>query len=163
MFIYVFRLYWKTVAETTFHQVDVAVPAYTIDNLSPNSQYIIYIVAISKNGKSLPSETLIAWTDPAYPAFVEVRCIYIIYSNIKINLSKVHEHERNLKFVWEWNSELNNVGNSIIFLEKLILRNILIKWWFNYFSFESKKFLQAIFKQFTYVYNILVNHFKHAM
>lgn len=62
-------------AETSFHQVDVAVPAYTVDNLSPNSQYIVYIVAISKNGKSLPSETLIAWTDPAYPAFVEVRTI----------------------------------------------------------------------------------------
>lgn len=59
----------------TVHQVDVAVPAYTIDNLSPNSQYIVYIVAMSKNGKSLPSETLIAWTDPAYPAFVEVRVI----------------------------------------------------------------------------------------
>lgn len=67
-----YRLFWKTVAETTFRQVDVAVPAYTVDGLSPNSQYIVYIVAVSKNGKSLPSETLIAWTDPAYPAFVEV-------------------------------------------------------------------------------------------
>lgn len=76
MCIYVFRLYWKTVAQTSFQQVDVAVPAYTVDTLSPNSQYIVYIVAISKNGKSLPSETLIAWTDPAYPAFVEV-CIQI--------------------------------------------------------------------------------------
>lgn len=72
MRIYECRLYWKTVADTSFHEVDVAVPAYTIDNISPNSQYIVYIVALSKNGKSLPSETLIAWTDPAYPAFVEV-------------------------------------------------------------------------------------------
>lgn len=70
------RLYWKTVADTYFHQVDVAVPVYTIDNLSPNSQYIVYIVAVAKNGNSLPSETLIAWTDPAYPAFVEVRSIF---------------------------------------------------------------------------------------
>jgi hypothetical protein len=78
MYLYsiLFRLYWKTVADTSFHQVDVPVPVYTIDNLSPNSQYIVYIVAMSKNGKSLPSETLIAWTDPAYPAFVEVRSIF---------------------------------------------------------------------------------------
>lgn len=73
------RLFWKTVAETTFHQVAVATPAYTLDNLQPNSQYIIYIVANSKNGKSLPSETLIAWTDPAYPAFVEVCSITHFY------------------------------------------------------------------------------------
>lgn len=79
MFIYTSRLYWKSVSETVFHQIDVAVPAYTVDNLSPNSQYIIYIVAMSKNGKSLPSETLIAWTDPAYPAFVEVCRITLQY------------------------------------------------------------------------------------
>jgi len=79
MFIYMSRLYWKSVSETVFHQIDVAVPAYTVDNLSPNSQYIIYIVAMSKNGKSLPSETLIAWTDPAYPAFVEVCRITLQY------------------------------------------------------------------------------------
>jgi hypothetical protein len=33
----------------------------------------VYVTAISEKGQSLPSETLIAWTDPAYPAFVEVR------------------------------------------------------------------------------------------
>lgn len=43
-----------------------------IENLNPNTQYIVYVTAISKKGESLPSETLIAWTDPAYPAFVEV-------------------------------------------------------------------------------------------
>lgn len=43
-----------------------------IENLNPNTQYIVYVSAISKKGESLPSETLIAWTDPAYPAFVEV-------------------------------------------------------------------------------------------
>lgn len=39
--------------------------------LVPNSQHIIYVVAIGKMGTSLPSETLVAWTDPALPAFVE--------------------------------------------------------------------------------------------
>ena len=43
-----------------------------IEGLSPNSQYIVYVIAISKAGPSLASETLIAWTDPAFPAFVEV-------------------------------------------------------------------------------------------
>jgi hypothetical protein len=44
-----------------------------IEGLNPNTQYIVYVTAISEKGQSLPSETLIAWTDPAYPAFVEVR------------------------------------------------------------------------------------------
>lgn len=54
-----------------------------IINLSPNTQYIIYVTAITEKGASMPSETLIAWTDPAYPAFVEVgafmfeRCVAI--------------------------------------------------------------------------------------
>nr|CAD7399847.1 unnamed protein product [Timema cristinae] len=46
-----------------------------VEGLSPNTQYIIYVTAVSKNGQSLPSETLIAWTDPAYPAFVEVQIL----------------------------------------------------------------------------------------
>lgn len=41
--------------------------------LVPNSQHAIYVVAVGKTGTSLPSETLVAWTDPALPAFVEVR------------------------------------------------------------------------------------------
>lgn len=43
-----------------------------IEKLKPNTQYIVYVTAISAKGQSAPSETLIAWTDPAYPAFVEV-------------------------------------------------------------------------------------------
>jgi hypothetical protein len=43
-----------------------------IDGLRPNTKYIVYVTAISRKGQSLPSETLVAWTDPAFPAFVEV-------------------------------------------------------------------------------------------
>lgn len=43
-----------------------------ISDLNPNTQYIVYVTAITEKGMSMPSETLIAWTDPAYPAFVEV-------------------------------------------------------------------------------------------
>ncbi len=66
------RLYWRGNSETTFHEIDTEVTTHMLENLSPNSQYIVYVIAISKNGQSSPSETLIAWTDPAFPAFVEV-------------------------------------------------------------------------------------------
>ena len=47
-----------------------------LTGLIPNTQYSLYSTAliISNNTKieSTPSETLISWTDPAFPAFVEV-------------------------------------------------------------------------------------------
>ena len=47
-----------------------------LTGLIPNTQYSLYSTAliISNDTKieSTPSETLIAWTDPAFPAFVEV-------------------------------------------------------------------------------------------
>ena len=43
-----------------------------LTNLKPNSQHIVYIVAIGEKGPSIPSETLVAWTDPAQPAYVDV-------------------------------------------------------------------------------------------
>ncbi|XP_052873386.1 Ig-like and fibronectin type-III domain-containing protein 1 [Anopheles cruzii] len=42
-----------------------------INGLLPNTQHIIYVVAIGAKGTSLPSETLVAWTDPALPAYVD--------------------------------------------------------------------------------------------
>ena len=56
--------------------------SYKISNLKPNSQYTIHAVAIAARSQATPgpaqivesraSETLLAWTDPAFPAFVEV-------------------------------------------------------------------------------------------
>lgn len=68
-----FRLYHKSTADETFQITNTTVTSHMIEGLNPNTQYIVYVTAISKKGQSLPSETLIAWTDPAYPAFVEVR------------------------------------------------------------------------------------------
>lgn len=68
------RLYHKSTADEKFQIVETSVTSHMIENLNPNTQYIVYVTAVSKKGQSLPSETLIAWTDPAYPAFVEV-CI----------------------------------------------------------------------------------------
>lgn len=68
-----FRLHHKSTADDDYHIVTTSVTSHTIEGLNPNTQYIVYVTAISEKGQSLPSETLIAWTDPAYPAFVEVR------------------------------------------------------------------------------------------
>lgn len=81
--MYVSSLFYKSSSDTFFVKVETTVTSRTIEGLRPNTQYIVYVTAISKKGQSLPSETLIAWTDPAYPAFVEV-CIKsnAIFSNI---------------------------------------------------------------------------------
>ena len=56
--------------------VETDVTTVQLKGLLPNTQYSLYSTAlvISNNTKieSTPSETLIAWTDPAFPAFVEV-------------------------------------------------------------------------------------------
>ncbi|CAH1112848.1 unnamed protein product [Psylliodes chrysocephalus] len=69
--IITYRIFHKSTAEDQFHIKNVTVTSYTISSLNPNTQYIVYIQAVSEKGLSMPSETLIAWTDPAYPAFVE--------------------------------------------------------------------------------------------
>ncbi|XP_018897907.2 Ig-like and fibronectin type-III domain-containing protein 1 isoform X1 [Bemisia tabaci] len=66
-----YRLYWKEHSESKFKVFETSVTYHMMDNLTPNTQYIAYIIAVSKKGPSLPSETLLAWTDPASPAFVE--------------------------------------------------------------------------------------------
>jgi hypothetical protein len=66
-------LHHKSTADDDYHIVTTSVTSHTIEGLNPNTQYIVYVTAVSEKGQSLPSETLIAWTDPAYPAFVEVR------------------------------------------------------------------------------------------
>jgi hypothetical protein len=48
-----------------------------LNRLTPNTQHIFYLSAIGAKGTSLPSETLVAWTDPALPAFVDVRKLFL--------------------------------------------------------------------------------------
>ncbi|XP_063243751.1 Ig-like and fibronectin type-III domain-containing protein 1 isoform X2 [Bacillus rossius redtenbacheri] len=73
-----YRLYYKSTADATYQIVETTVTSHMIVDLTPNTQYIIYVTAISKNGESQPSETLVAWTDPAYPAFVEPPTVHPI-------------------------------------------------------------------------------------
>lgn len=72
IFILLPRIHHKSTGEDSFTIIESSVTSHTFYNLTPNTQYIIYVTANSTHGKSMPSETLIAWTDPAYPAFVEV-------------------------------------------------------------------------------------------
>lgn len=65
-------VYHKSTADDSFQVTNTTLTFLNIENLKPNTQYIVYVTAVSAKGESAPSETLIAWTDPAYPAFVEV-------------------------------------------------------------------------------------------
>ncbi|XP_039279825.1 Ig-like and fibronectin type-III domain-containing protein 2 [Nilaparvata lugens] len=73
-----YKLFYKSGSENQFTMFETSVTTYILKNLTPNTQYIIYVIALSKKGASLPSETLIAWTDPAYPAFVEPPTVHPI-------------------------------------------------------------------------------------
>jgi hypothetical protein len=68
-----YRMFHKT--GNNFTIVDTKLLWVRLPNLLPNSQHIIYINAIGSKGTSLPSETLVAWTDPAIPAVIDVRKI----------------------------------------------------------------------------------------
>ncbi|CAH2247905.1 jg12255 [Pararge aegeria aegeria] len=69
-----YTLYYKMPSLTgqgNVTAISTSVPGHTLEKLTPNTQYVAWVKAHSDAGDSLPSETLLAWTDPAYPAFVE--------------------------------------------------------------------------------------------
>lgn len=69
-----YTLYFKMPSQTSqgnVTKISTSVPGHTLEKLTPNTQYVAWVKAHSDAGDSLPSETLLAWTDPAYPAFVE--------------------------------------------------------------------------------------------
>lgn len=67
-----FRIYHKGTANDKFELIQTRLLWVRLNNLTPNSQYIVYVVAQTRLGASLPSETLVAWTEPALSAFVDV-------------------------------------------------------------------------------------------
>lgn len=73
-----YRLYHKPAYENDYDVVETSLTSHMLEGLIPNSKYIIYIVAKTSSALSLPSETLIAWTDPVYPAFVEPPTVHPI-------------------------------------------------------------------------------------
>ncbi|XP_023310369.1 Ig-like and fibronectin type-III domain-containing protein 1 isoform X2 [Anoplophora glabripennis] len=76
--IITYKLYHKSTSEDQFHIKNCTITSYMIGSLNPNTQYIVYVQAVTDKGVSMPSETLIAWTDPAYPAFVEPPTVHPI-------------------------------------------------------------------------------------
>lgn len=55
-----------------FTKIETKLAWLRITNLKPSSQHVLYVEAVGERATSLPSETLVAWTDPALPAFVDV-------------------------------------------------------------------------------------------
>lgn len=70
------RIYHKGTSDDKFHMTTTRLLWTRLENLSPNSQYVVYVVAIAPRGASLPSETLVAWTEPALSAFVDVSSVW---------------------------------------------------------------------------------------
>ncbi|XP_037951206.1 Ig-like and fibronectin type-III domain-containing protein 1, partial [Teleopsis dalmanni] len=66
-----YRVYHKPMKAEKFFQIETKVAFLRMNNLKPSSQHILYVEAIGEKATSLPSETLVAWTDPALPAFVD--------------------------------------------------------------------------------------------
>lgn len=63
--------YYRRMDEPNFTVKNTKHLNYNLSNLTATSQYIGYVTAVNENGESLPSETLMAWTDPAFPPVVE--------------------------------------------------------------------------------------------
>ncbi|KAK9885477.1 hypothetical protein WA026_010969 [Henosepilachna vigintioctopunctata] len=73
-----YSLFYKKTSEKSYHLANTTLTTHMISSLEPNTQYIVFVKALTEKGSSMPSETLIAWTDPAYPAFVEPPTVHPI-------------------------------------------------------------------------------------
>ena len=62
--------------ETSFTVEETPLQSHRLNNLTANKLYIVYVTAVNDNGESRPSETLMAWTDPAFPPIVEVPTVH---------------------------------------------------------------------------------------
>ena len=47
--------------------------AISLKDLKSNTAYVIYVTSLNAKGESRPSETLVEWTEPIIPAYVEVK------------------------------------------------------------------------------------------
>ncbi|KAH8270054.1 hypothetical protein KR018_003173 [Drosophila ironensis] len=66
-----YRVYHKAMRAEQFIKIETKLAWLRMNNLKPSSQHVLYVEAVGEQGHSLPSETLVAWTDPALPAFVD--------------------------------------------------------------------------------------------
>lgn len=70
------RVYYRKRDETSFLTALTEITSYRLENLTPSSQHIFYVTASNGKGESRPSETLMAWTDPAFEPVVELPTIH---------------------------------------------------------------------------------------
>ncbi|XP_034111306.1 Ig-like and fibronectin type-III domain-containing protein 2 isoform X1 [Drosophila albomicans] len=66
-----YRVYHKMMKTDGFTKIETKLAWLRLTNLKPSSQHVLYVEAVGERASSLPSETLVAWTDPALPAFVD--------------------------------------------------------------------------------------------
>ncbi|EDW26268.1 GL24598 [Drosophila persimilis] len=66
-----YRVYHKAMRAEQFIKIETKLAWLRMNSLKPSSQHVLYVEAVGERGVSLPSETLVAWTDPALPAFVD--------------------------------------------------------------------------------------------
>lgn len=71
------RVYHKAMNAADFTKIETKLAWLRMTNLKPSSQHVLYVEAVGERATSLPSETLVAWTDPALPAFVDVICLIV--------------------------------------------------------------------------------------
>lgn len=76
------RVYHKAMRAEQFIKIETKLAWLRMNNLKPSSQHVLYVEAVGERGDSLPSETLVAWTDPALPAFVDVSARFRLYFRV---------------------------------------------------------------------------------
>jgi len=73
-----YKFHSRKMHTAAFEMVETPLTSYRLENLTATSQYIMFVTAENDNGESAPSETLLAWTDPAIEPKVDVPTIHPI-------------------------------------------------------------------------------------
>lgn len=71
-----YKLYYQSGNQSFPNSLTTTSLGVQLHDLQPNTEYEIYVTALTDQGESLPAETLSVWTDAAYPAYVEVPHIH---------------------------------------------------------------------------------------
>jgi len=71
-----YRFHFRKMNTKVFTVTETSMTSYRVDNLTASTMHIIYLTAVNDNGESVPSETLLAWTDPAIEPWVELPTVH---------------------------------------------------------------------------------------
>uniref|UniRef100_T1JD05 Uncharacterized protein n=1 Tax=Strigamia maritima TaxID=126957 RepID=T1JD05_STRMM len=67
-----YNVYYKAHNDTDFLNTTTTTLVMLLSRLLPNTEYFVYVTAETDKGESWPSEKIRVWTDPVFPAFVEM-------------------------------------------------------------------------------------------